>query len=209
MNRKASFQISVSFLVILIIALVVFTSSIYLLKKFFTQAEIVKLTYDERTEKEIERLLDDGSRVAIPFDKKTIPNGEFNTFGIGVLNVLNIGMNNDFKIDIKFNKAFDRENKQICSVQTDCGNPDKWLQTTQVQGAISSGVSITKTIRNNEQEKFLLGVNVNGARRGTYIFDLMVCVDADIKITDDPIKCPDTPFPDPYDSMHKLYVEVP
>jgi hypothetical protein len=198
MNRKAALQLSMSFLVIIIICIVVFSFSIYTIRRFFTQAEIIKMTYDERTEKEIERLLDDGSRIAIPFDKKTISNGEFKTFGIGILNMLNIGSSNDFRINISFNKAFDKRNDLICSAPDDtfpCGNPSTWLQTTAGLGD-ESGVVIEKTIKNNEQEKFLLGINVKGAPSGTYIFDL------DVKYYNntDWLK---------YDPLHKLYVDVP
>lgn len=193
MNKKATFQLSVSFIVIMIISIAIFASSVYMVKRFFTQAEIIKMTYDDRAEQEIERLLDDGSRIAIPFDQKRIPNGEFETFGIGVLNVLNTDPSNDFRIDIKFKKAFDRKNIQICT--SGCGPPNTWLQTTGGQGG-SSGVSITKTIRNNDQEKFLLGVGVKDALKGTYIFDMNVTYREGVDWVS-------------YDNIHKLYVEVP
>ncbi len=199
MNRKAALQLSISFIVIIIICIVVFSFSIYTIRRFFTQAEIIKMTYDERTEKEIERLLDDGSRIAIPFDKKTISNGEFKTFGIGILNILNKGYFNDFRINITFNKAFDKRNNELCDTAKgntpDCGNPSTWLQTTAGLGD-DSGVIIEKTIKNNEQEKFLLGVNVKGAPSGTYIFDLDVSYNNDTHWIQ-------------YDYLHKLYVDVP
>ena len=209
MNKRAAFQLSVNFLVIMIISIVVFASSIYLINKFFTQAETIKLTYDERTEKEIERLLDDGSRIAIPFDKKAISNGEFKTFGIGILNVLNTGTSNDFDISINFNKAFDNRNNEICTIvdPIPCGNPQTWLQTTTGSGTTGSELSIQKTIQNNQQEKFLLGVEVKNAPKGTYIFDLRVCVN-DIPEIPTYNKCP-SGFPDLYDTLHKLYVTVP
>lgn len=200
MNKKAVFQLSASFIVIIIICIVVFSFSIYIIKKFFTHAEIIKMTYDERTEKEIERLLDDGSRIAMPFDKKTIYNGEFKTFGIGVLNTLNIGSRDDFKINISFNKAFDKRNTKLCDISegdtANCGNPGTWLQTTAGRGD-KFGVVIEKTIRNNDQEKFLLGVGPKNAPAGTYIFDL------DVKYKNE------TDDWNPYDTLHKLYVDVP
>ena len=211
MKRKAAFELSASFLVILVIAIVVFGFSVYIVKKFFTHAETIKMTYDERTEKEIERLLDDGSRIAIPFDRKTINNGEFKTFGIGILNTVSPNFQDEFSINLKFNKAYTRNNVEICHSPSDtsiCGNPDEWLKTTSGDGVDGSGVTITKTIKNNEQEKFLLGVDVKGAPSGTYIFDLMVCVQDRDGITEDPIKCP-LEYPDPYDTIHKLYVKVP
>jgi len=201
-NKKGGFELSVNFLVILIICIVIFGFSIYIVKKFFTHAETIKMTYDERTEREIESLLDDGSRVAIPYDKKAIGNGDFKTFGIGVLNTLGTDLSNVFDITIVFNKAFDRRNDLICESpcsgsgcihQSQCGYPDTWLQSTQGSGVELDGVTITKSIKNNEQEKFLLGVGVKDAPKGTYIFDLSVTYDSG----------------NSYDSLHKLYVDVP
>lgn len=201
MKKRAAFELSVTFLVILIICIVIFSLSVHMIKKFFTHAETIKMTYDEKTEKEIERLLYDGSRVAVPFDKKTIYNGKSDTFGIGILNMLNTGPNNDFKINVSFNKAFDRRNELICSASelgrppSLCGFPNTWLQTTTGMGG-ESGVSIIKRIKNNEQERFLLGVNVKNALSGTYIFDLDV-------------RYENTTLWVSYDVLHKLYVEVP
>ena len=212
LQKKAGIQLSVNFLVMLIIAIVVFGSSMYMIKKFFMQADTIKMTYDERTEKEIERLLDDGSKVAIPFDKKIIGNGEFKTFGIGVLNVLNTGVSNDFEITVSFGKAFNKLNTEICTVSNPCiPSPNTWLQTT------SGTMPIQKSVKNNEQEKFLLGVGVNNAPQGTYIFNLIVCVDdtdttndVDSSGNDVSSDCPNSgSYPDRYDTVHKLYVEVP
>ncbi|MBW2974967.1 hypothetical protein KY366_04585 [Candidatus Woesearchaeota archaeon] len=197
MNKKSALQLSVSFIVIIIICLVVFISSIYIVRRFFTHAEDIKRIYDERAEKEIERLLDDGSRVAIPFDRKTIVNGDFNTFGIGVLNMLGTGPSNKFMINISFNKAYDRLDSLICQSSdpnTDsCGNPETWLQTT---AGIGDESGIIKMIRNNEQEKFLLGIGVKNAPAGTYIFDVVVRYYNGTDWVQ-------------YDTLHKIYVEVP
>ena len=215
MNRKAAFELSVSFIVILIICIVIFGFSIYMLKKFFSHAETVKMIYDERTEQEIERLLDDGSRIAIPFDKKTIGNGEFKTFGIGILNTLNVGPSNEFSVTIRFSKAFKRDNTVICAVPppsgtppyppvSDCGSPDTWLKTTS--GAVSTipggGVTLEKTVNNNEQEKFLLGVSPKSAPKGTYVFDLNTTYQNNTNIN------PSLWNWVQYDSIHKLYVDV-
>jgi len=198
MNKRGALQLSVNFLVIIIICIAVFSMSVYILNRFFIHAETIKMVYDERTEKEIERLLDDGSKVAIPFDRKTIYNGEFKTFGIGVLNILNSGSSNTFEINVHFNQAFNKRSVKICDIldSSSCGSPDQWLQTTGDTGFIGSGVTIQKTIKNNEQEKFLLGVGVKGAPAGTYIFDL------NVKYLNNTAWLQ-------YDAPHKLYVEVP
>ncbi len=197
MRKKAALQLSVSFLVILIICIAAFSLSVYIIKRFFTHAEKIRDIYDERTEKEIERLLDDGSKVAIPFDKKIIYNGEADTFGIGILNMLDTGAENEFQITINFSKAYDKENEEQCDMTNpgECGNPQKWLKAYSGISS-SSGLIIDKTIRNNEQQKFLIGVEPKYAPAGLYVFNLNVEYLNDSKML-------------PYDTLHKLYVEVP
>ena len=205
MRKKASIDLSVGFIVTLIICIVVFTSGVYILKKFFTHAESIKMTYDERTEKEIERLLDDGSKIAIPFDRKTINNGESATFGIGILNVLNTGQSNVFNIRIYFSKAYDKTNNLICNDPFSGCIPNTWLQTAEGSadpGPNSPGINIQKTINNNEQAKFLLGVSPKKAPSGIYTFDVLVCYD-----TLDCNAYIGNPYM--YDTVHKLYVEIP
>ncbi|MBW2989624.1 hypothetical protein KY358_04885 [Candidatus Woesearchaeota archaeon] len=206
MNRRSALQLSVNFIVILIICIVVFTFSIYILRRMFSHAETIKMTYDERAEKEIERLLDDGSRVAVPFDTKSIFNGDSGTFGLGVLNILGTSSSNTFQINISFNKAFGRDNDLLCSLSNKdtslCGNPESWLQSSS-GGNIGYGLLFNRSIRNNEQEKFLLGVGVKNAPSGTYIFDL------DVRYHDDTDPIPSKWNFVAYDTLHKLYVSVP
>ena len=212
MKKKAAIELSVNFLVILIITLVIFGSSMVMVKKFFGGASDIKRVYDERTEKEIERLLDDGSRVAIPFDKKKIGNGEFETFGMGLLNVLGTSADNDFRVQIQFNKAFKKDNSPLCDKTNagTCGNPNMWLSTSEAAGSNQASIGIVseKTIRNNDQQKFLLGVEVDGASPGTYIFDVDVCYtppSADTDARD--ARCQNS-HKRSYSSVKKLYVEV-
>jgi hypothetical protein len=220
LNKKAAIELSVNFLVMLIITLVIFGSSMVMVKKFFGGATDIKRVYDERTEQEIERLLDDGSRVAIPFDKKKIANGEFATFGMGVLNVLGKDQQNDFRIQIKFNKAFHKDNTPICdsssiASQATCQSPNMWLSSSNTPDSNQNtiGLVMQKTIKNNEQQKFLMGVEVDpGTEPGTYIFDMNVCFKETIgtsALPKDSTRCPDVAgFPIPYERVKKLYVEV-
>ncbi len=191
-NRKSALQLSVTFLVTLIICIAVFSFSMVILKKFFTHADKIKATFDDRTEREIEKMLIDGT-IAIPFDKKTIASGKYNSFAIVILNVLKTtGQEDTFNISIKFDEAFGKNNEPIKSNQ-----PDEWLKTTSGAGVNGSGVSIIKTIKKNEQERFLLGAEVpKNTKQGTYIFNLNVThFDLNKWIL--------------YDKLHKLYVEVP
>jgi len=200
--KKAAIQISMSFLIMLIISIVIFTMGIFFINKFFTKAEGIKLVFDEKTSAEIERLLDDGSRVAIPFDKKTIRNGNFDTFGVGVLNMEDISPAN-FKVKVRFNKAV-RDSDTICERSYNppqalgqfCGDPNVWLRTSKGQGTVENGVEIERNIKKYDQTKFLIGVAVKDAPQATYIFDVITQYD-------------DGGVWREYDTTHKIYLEVP
>lgn len=176
MSRKAAIQLSANFLVIIIISIVVFGMGIYLVRRFVDVSEEKIFVMDQQMQDEIEGLLDDGSKVAIPFDHKTIPNRQYGKFGVGLLNVID-RETADFKITVSFSKAFDGT-LTVCdttaiSPQSCPGgyDPDAWLRSaSQAEGPLV----ITKTLRKYEQEKFLIGVEVRDAEKGSYLFDVNV-----------------------------------
>lgn len=193
MNKKA-FSLSINFIVILIISIIVFSMGIFLVNKLFSFADEEKLRWDDMTQKEIEAALDSGDRVAIPRFKKTIGNGDFDTFGIGILNVLQ-GPDKDFNVSINFALASDKDGALICDNINPgpCGNPESWLRTTYDE---TEPITFKIPIKSNEKKDFLVGIKVDGAPKGTYVFNV-------------DIKYDDVGTWREYDSLHKLYVNVP
>jgi len=191
MNKKA-FLLSINFVVILIISIIVFTIGLYVVNRFFEFAKEEKLRWDDLTRREIDAALDSGDRIAIPRYKKTLANGEFASFGVGILNVLQ-GGERDFRVRIDFVLASDRTG-EFCNAGSpgDCGNPDSWLRTVYDE---TPPINFTLQIKNNEKRDFLVGVDVIGAPSGTYVFN----VDIDY---DDAGAWKD------YDTLHKIYVDV-
>lgn len=196
MNKKA-FEVSVNFVVILIISIIVFTMGISIVNRFFQFAEDEKLRWDQLTRSEIDSALDQGDRIAIPRFKKEIVNGEFASFGVGILNVLQGPMRN-FRINIDFALASDRR-ATICEPATAsaCGEPNNWIRTAYDD---ESPIIFTLPIKNNEKKSFLVGFDVIGAADGTYVFNVNIEYDQDGN--------PATADWAPYDTTHKLYVEV-
>ena len=70
--RKRGIELSINFIVILIISLIIFTSGLVFTNKFFKLAVDRKADLDKQTELEIQNLLSDGAPVAIPYNKKKI-----------------------------------------------------------------------------------------------------------------------------------------
>jgi len=219
MKKKGAIELSVSFIVMLIISIAVFSFGIYFVNRLFTHAIGTQLTFDERTSSEIEGLLSEGLKVAIPFEKKTIYNGKFGKFGIGILNVVKNDL--QFKTYIWFDAAYDGAN-ELCkgseigkSSKSTCGDPNSWLFSSESEGG---PLTITKTIKKYEQNKFLLGVNVNDAPKGTYIFNVRVCYNDGNNANNNEVyptkncdgeAAAEGTYPDQYDTLHKIRVEVP
>ncbi len=88
MNRKASLELSMNTLVVVIISLVILSGGITLLYKFISGAEDTKTQLDERTQQALENMIvDQGKQVALPFHTAIVERGEVHVFGIGVLNI--------------------------------------------------------------------------------------------------------------------------
>jgi hypothetical protein len=220
MDKKAAIELSMNFLIIIIISIVIFGFGIWIANKFFTEATGMQLVFDQRTEAEIEQLMDDGSRVAIPFERAQIYNGKADTIGMGILNVAGINPAT-FRVSINFSKAFASDNRLLCDGEIpglgiapdfgreSCGYPDTWLRTTAGDGSDTSrGLVFTRTIDNYQSDKFLVGFEVIDAPAGTYVFNVRACYDDGRVpgIIDD--DCTDT-YPADYDKLHKIYVIVP
>ncbi|MGM5487683.1 MAG: hypothetical protein ACQESG_01915 [Nanobdellota archaeon] len=111
MNRKG-IELSANFLVILIIGFVVFGAGLAMTKSFFSGAEKTRKDLDQDTVRRIEQLMNDGSRVSIPVNKKEIPRGELDVFGVGINNVLP-GANNRFNVTLTFKKGIYENNSKM------------------------------------------------------------------------------------------------
>jgi len=184
MNRKA-IQLSVNFMVILIITLIVFGMAMYLLNMFFGTAKEIKENIDTQTENEIQRVLFSGERVAMPINRKEIKRGSSGVFGLGILNVES---GPEFTIKIESGPLILQDNTKI--------------ESDQVDPKLGFLPEYKKTVKNNEHVVVSVPVRVpRGAAVGTYILDLYVC-DCDT------LNCCSS-VADTYDgTVHKIYVNV-
>ncbi len=203
MKGKRAFELSATFLVMLILTIVIFVGSIYFTKKFFTTAEQMKGTIDQQTEAEIERLLySDNSIVAIPMFKKTIQRGKQDTFGLGIRNILERTEN--FYVMISFSKGFDSNEDVIPGTDIEHMN-SKWLLYNP--GPYS--------IQHNKMEMIPILVNAGlttaaatNTAKGTYSFN--VCVFAGVIPSGFDCSNPPRSLPDNVYSgkIYKIYAEV-
>jgi hypothetical protein len=202
LNKKA-FEVSINFIVVLIISLLVFVFGLYITNKFFGQAEAVKRDIDLETRQQIEKLLDDGSRVAIPLNRRTIRRGHSDTFGMGILNVLG-GSPTIFTVKVGFDAAYEINNSNMSGANGGGYIDQEWIFSDPQNF----------TIKNREKETVPIYVKVGGSmssspelttREGTYVFNAYVCDD----IASGDSNCDGSPASELYDGhVHKIYVEV-
>ena len=118
MNKKA-IQLSVNFIVILIIALVVFSFGIKIAYDVMAHAEEIREDVDENTQREIEAALTGGNIVSIPINHKESKIGTSVTFGIGIFNMENT---QSFTIEMSYESAYNQKTKAPIEV-----NGEEWI----------------------------------------------------------------------------------
>ena len=110
MNKKG-IELSINFLVMLIIALVVFGMGIVLFTRFFQEAENIKTNLDEQTRRELEaKMMSSSEQIVIYPTSLTIRKGKADIVGVGILNLDDSG---DFTIKTEYKNCYDREGNSI------------------------------------------------------------------------------------------------
>jgi len=167
MNKKGM-ELAISFFVTLIIALVVFSGSIYIVKQFFTTATETRENIDRQTEAEIQSLLREGTPVAIPLSKKRIVKGKSDTFWVGIENILE--QDNEFYVRACFSNAFDT-NGQIM-IEPEAGFiENNWILYSEGPHAIPKNDFKAVSIFVNVDQKSATGIRTE---KGTYTFNVYV-----------------------------------
>jgi hypothetical protein len=208
MRSKRGFQMSIGFIVTLILTVVVFTGSLYFLRQFYTSTTEFEEQIGRDTEAQIRSLVSQGKIVAVPINRATAPRGQAATFWLGISNVLTDGTDN-FEYVASFNKAFDETEDELEDASPDHINKD-WV-------IYNPG---PHTIQQGEFESFPIriepGNNMAGDVRtvtGTYVFN--VCVykagTQDRAQAVEYCSSPDSGFQDALytQKVYKIFVQVP
>ena len=141
--------------------MVMLSTGVLLIKKYFGTAEEIKTQLDEQTTEQIESLLDEGDIVAVLLKRKSIPVGGNAIYGLGVLNI-----NKDptsFDVEVYLSNAF-KKNKEEIAPNTLPTHPEDWLLYEE-------------SFSLNYREKKSLPIRVTvpkGVLRGTYIYNVEV-----------------------------------
>jgi len=109
--NKRGIEFSVGFLVGLIIAILIFSLSLYFVFLWFGEAEELKGDIDRQTQDRIMSTLKTGNQqVGIPISVVDVKRGDIATFGLGVRN---IGNTAEFSASVSFAGAYDEKGNQM------------------------------------------------------------------------------------------------
>jgi hypothetical protein len=169
MNNKKGLEISINFLVIIIVSIVVFVMGLALINKIMGFADDTAQGIDEETKKEIERLVGPDEVVSIPYHKKSLRVGDEAYFGVGIYSKEN--GETTFNVKVDFDKAYREDNSQISPTNLIDSNWNPFF----------GGNGRNYTLMRNDKEivdiKLIVDSNIdnNGAtEKGIYIFNLNV-----------------------------------
>lgn len=185
---KKGFELSITFLVMLIIAIVVFALGIRFAYNLFKIApELIDPVLEPQLEEEVTRCLGSGNIVCIPKNQKEIAIKKTEIFGLGILNQM--GEEMYFKVFTDFATAVDEHGDVF---DDDVLNN---IDVTQWTFAKSSAYKLN----NNEQEILPLAFEVPlGTKKGTYVFNVGVYYSDSEDVEQDNL----------YDTVHQIRIIV-
>jgi hypothetical protein len=211
-NKSGGMQLSLNFLVMLIIAIVIFILSIAFLGDFFKQATELRTSLDEHSRAQIETLLAGNARVAIPIESRTTKPGDPVSYGIGIKNTL---PQENFLVKIHSQGTFIPANEPTQSYMLICGDInyrgcsiDGFSLRNYNSGDIAVEYLIGRQgktqIKINNDDTMVIALNpISKAPRGHYIFNILIC--SSYSEIDD---CPPS-VSELYDgSIHKIHMIV-
>ena len=172
-SKKKGMELQIGFVVTLILVLAIFGSALMLTFKFFQGAKELDEKMKADLTEQIDTILNQGSKVAIPESTRTIYIGKHSIFGLGILN-LEGDATNVFTINIQCNNAFDPDDKAFSSV-TPATYPG--CHATNYNSCFNMLYNSQETIKNYEKRVSFIVIEPKkeGIAAGSYRCDVYVC----------------------------------
>lgn len=160
MNKKA-IELSINFIVIIIISLVVFSFGVRYIYQLGSEANKLKDMAVEELDRKIGSLACEGSeRVCLGIGTKTIKKGHFDVFGLRITNVLD----DNYEFNIEVNSSTIVYTKKGEEIISDENKLPKLKYRTE-----------PFLIKQNEESDLGIGVEIpKNAKSGTYVLDVKV-----------------------------------
>jgi hypothetical protein len=163
-SSKKAMELSINFIVMLIIALVIFGMGLVLFKKFFVEAENIKQNLDEQTTKELQaKMMASSEQVIVYPTSFNTRKGQGDVAGVGILN---IGTDTQFTIKSEFIDCYNREGNSM-----NCNNDPKPIGLYDQQNSDGREVAVQP----NKREIFNVPFKVsNNVASGKYSVKISV-----------------------------------
>lgn len=192
MNKKG-IELSINFIVVLILAIVSFGIGLKVLSGIFFTANEYEARINEQTENEIVELLMDGERVAVPINKKEVRKGESVVLGLGIHNARSKPQT-DFKVKVNFSGMVDEDRKLQHTGDASIRNyiHDNWMHAGDREYKLKHNENEIVPIQFVPDHDVKSGTSTE---KGTYIFNVYVSYkdNGNWKL---------------YDNVEKIYLEV-
>ena len=158
MTNKKAIELSLNFIVILIISLVIFGFGINFISRLSSQAtELQDLTINDLDERIGNLVCESSERVCIGIDRKTIKRSNFGVFGLKIVNILDT-QNFDIVVSRPVPSGYTKNNAGISN--------DNLVWTPKSRSVV---------IEKNEEKNLGIGIQVpSNAEPGTYIFNVEI-----------------------------------
>ncbi len=179
MLNKRAIELSLNFIVIIVITLIIFGFGVNFISRLSSQAtELQEMTVSELDERIGSLICESSDRVCVGIDRKTISKGDFGIFGLKILNIVE---NENFEVIIKNPENYLGYKKD--------GNEIAVSNPKLIVNPAARSVNIKK----NEERDLGIGIEVpDNAVPGTYILNVEIKNAGAL-----------------YGTVQKLYVDVP
>lgn len=200
MISKKGFELSINFLVILILTVATFGGGLILARKMFSSAGDIQDKISDQQEKQIQDMMLNGDElVVLPVNKKTMSMNSHGIVGLGINNVLKsngIDKSNVFRVGVKLstvqfkdeagNSCFDATSK-TWSQSDNCGmNPNNYIKM----------IASDYTVNVNDQAVVEIPIIIpKTGYRGTYVYNVNVSYQDGASFKS-------------YDTIKKLYITL-
>lgn len=178
-KNKKGIELSINFIVMLVLAIAIFTGGLVFASKFFSKAGDIQGALSSQTQTQIEALLDDGSPTVLPIHTKSIPRNTYDTFGLGIMNIKD-SPQETFTYSISFTKFVSKSDPSVnCNSPSSCisagiPDPDDYPQKWITPDTATTG-PVEITLKKNEKQSVMILVQVpQGMPSGSYLYKIEV-----------------------------------
>ncbi len=176
MNKKAGIQLSVNFLVLLVLAIMAFGLGVTIIYNLTGEMDTMATQMDEQTQRQLEQALaGGGTQVALPFNSKELRRGENSQLAFGIKNTESDVEEFHITIDCISAYKHQREGGDAFEHDDHCGTETEDDKVAVLLSGQMEGDGWTREIEHRDRmmENMLIVVG-SETKSGRYTFSLEV-----------------------------------